>query len=66
MLSKGMNEACSNIYLLFNIWTFSNSIAFMAIIAHYIDNNLKYQITLITLHWVISSDIGKVVAKQVV
>ncbi len=34
LLAETMREAKSNIYLLFNMWTSSNSIAFVAIVAH--------------------------------
>ena len=45
-----MNEAHSSIHLLLDMRIFSNSITFVAIVAHYIDNNLKFQTTLIVLH----------------
>lgn len=50
LLAETMREARSNIYLSFDMWIFSNSIAFVAIVAHYIDGNMKLQTSLIGLH----------------
>lgn len=55
-----------NIYLSFDMWTSSNSIVFVAIVAHYIHDKLKLQITLIGLLQVICSHSSEIVAKQVV
>lgn len=61
-----MRQAKSRIHFLFNIWTLSNSIAFVAIIAYYIDNSIKLQTIFIGLRRVLGSYFGEVVAEQVV
>lgn len=66
LLAESMPEARSNIHLSFDIWTSNNSIAVVAIVAHYIDDNMKLQTTLIGLRWVFGSHSGEVVAEQVV
>ena len=66
LLAKEMRQAKSNIHLLFDIWISSNSIAFVVVVAHYIDNNIKPQTMFIGLRWVISSHSGKVVVEQVI
>lgn len=66
LLAENMREARSNIHLSFDMWTSSNSLAFVAVVAHYIDDNLKLQTTLIGLRRVIGSHSGETVAEQVV
>ena len=66
LLAEEMRQAKSSINLSFDMWTSSNSIAFVAVVAHYIDNNMKSQTTLIGLRRVIGSHSGEVVAEQVV
>lgn len=66
LLIENMKEVYSNIHLLFDMWTFSNSFAFVAIVAYCIDNNLKLQTTLIGQQQVIGSYFSKIVAEYVV
>lgn len=66
LLAEEMRQAKSSIHLSFDMWTSSNSIAFVAVVAHYIDTNMKLQTTLIGLRRVIGSHSGEVVAEQVV
>lgn len=56
LIAEDLRTAKSNIHLSFDMWTSSNSIAFVAVVAHYIDDNMKLQTTLI----------GEVIAEQVV
>lgn len=56
LIAEDLRTAKSNIHLSFDMWTSSNSIAFVAVLAHYIDDNMKLQTTLI----------GEVIAEQVV
>lgn len=39
LLTEEIRHAKSNIHLSFNLWTLSNSIAFVAVMAHFIDDN---------------------------
>lgn len=66
LLAEEMHQAKSSIHLSFNMWTSSNSIAFVAVVAHYIDKNMKLQTTLIGLRRVIGSHSGEVVTEQAV
>lgn len=51
---------------MFDIWTFSNSITFIAIIIHYINSNKKLQTINISRLQVIGSYSGDVIGEQVV
>lgn len=63
LLAEEMHQAKSNIHFLFKMWTLSNSIAFVAIVAYYIDNNIKLQTTFIGLSQIIDSHSGKIIAE---
>lgn len=59
--------AKSNICLSFNmIWISNSLIAFLAVLALYITNNMKFQITFISLYCAISSYFGEIIIKQIV
>lgn len=58
--------AKNNIHLLYDLWISANSITFVAIIAHYIDDNAYLKIKLIGLRKVIRSHIGEIITKQVI
>lgn len=47
LLAEELRQAKSNIHLSFDMWTSSSSLAFVAVVAHYIGDNMKLQITLI-------------------
>lgn len=66
LLVKNIKEADSNIYLLFNIWTSHNFVTFVAIIAYYINNDLKLWTTLIDLQQFIDSYFIKIIVEQIV
>lgn len=61
-----MRSAKSNIHLSFNLWTLSNSITYVAIVAHFIDDNARLRIVLIGLRRVIGLHAGEVIAEQVI
>ena len=65
-LSEDMRAAKSNIHLSFDLWTSANSITFVAIVAHYIDDNAHLKAMLIGLRRVIGSHAGEIIAEQVV
>lgn len=48
------------------MWTSNNSIAFFTVVAHYINTNMKLQITFISLGRLIGSYPNEVVAEQVI
>lgn len=64
--TEEMRTAKSNIHLSFNLWTSSNSIAFVAIVAHFIDDSAHLRKVLIGLRRVIGSHAGEVIAEQVI
>lgn len=66
LLAKEMLQARRNIHLSFDLWTSNNSIAFIAVVAHYINDNGQLQIMLIGLCQVIGSNSGEVIAEQMV
>lgn len=66
LLAKEMRQARSNIHLSFDLWTSDNSIAFVAVVAHYIDDDAHPPTTLIGLRRVIDSHVREVIAEQVV
>lgn len=61
-----MRQARSNIHLSFDLWTSANSIAFVAVVGHYIDDSGRLQTTLMGLRRVIGLHLGEIIAEQVV
>lgn len=66
LLAKKILQTRSNIYLSLDLWTLDNSIIFIAIVAHHINDNSQLQTILIGLCRVIGSHSGEVIRKQVV
>lgn len=63
LLTEEMSSAKSNIHLSFDLWTSLNSIAFVAIVAYFIDDNARLRTVLIALRRVIGSHAGEVIAE---
>lgn len=61
---EDMQVAKSNIHLSFDVWTSTNSIIFIAIVAHYIDDNAYLKTMLISLRRVIGSYAGEIIVEQ--
>ena len=66
LLTEEMLQARKNIHLSFDLCTSDNFITFVAIVAHYINNNDQLQTILIGLCQVIDFHFRAVIAKQVV
>lgn len=61
-----MPQTRNNIHFSFYLWTSNNFIAFVALIAYYIDDNGQFQIILISFYWVIWSNFGEVIVEQMI
>lgn len=66
LLAEEIRYAKSNIYLSFDLWTLLNLIAFVAVVAHYINDDAHFRTILIGLQQVIGSHAEEIIAEQVV
>ena len=48
-LKEDIHKSCSKVHLSFNFWTLGNSMALLAVVAHFIDENYKNKTILIGL-----------------
>lgn len=64
LLVEEIRTAKSNIYFFFDFWISSNSLAFVTIVAHFIDNSTCFCIMLTGFHQVIGLYVEEVIAEQ--
>lgn len=66
LLIEKIHSAKSNIHLSFDLWTSSNSITFVAIVAYFINDNACLCTILIALQCIIGLHAWKIIAEQVI
>jgi len=66
LIADVRHNAQSLIHVSFNLWTSPNSLAFMAVVIHYIDNNYKVRTRLIALRRLHEDHNGKNQARLLV
>lgn len=65
-LKEDIHKSCSKVHLSFDFWTSGNSMALLAVVVYFIDENYKNKTILIGLRWLQGSHSGENIAQQVI